>query len=75
MIVGRTGLPPKDLKELIAWLKANPGKATAVERRRRQRRAYLRSLLHGEDRHEFQFAHYRGGGPAMQAISPATRST
>ena len=29
LIVGRSTLPAKDLKELIAWLKANPGKATA----------------------------------------------
>jgi tripartite-type tricarboxylate transporter receptor subunit TctC len=28
-IVARKTLPPKDLKELIAWLKENPGKATA----------------------------------------------
>ena len=30
--------PPNDLKELIAWLKANPGKATSGHARRRQRR-------------------------------------
>jgi tripartite-type tricarboxylate transporter receptor subunit TctC len=28
-IIGRSDLPAKDLKELIGWLKANPGKATA----------------------------------------------
>ena len=28
MIVGRKDLPPNNLKELIAWLKANPGKVT-----------------------------------------------
>jgi tripartite-type tricarboxylate transporter receptor subunit TctC len=28
-MVARTTLPAKDLKELIAWLKQNPGKATA----------------------------------------------
>ena len=30
MIIGKNGLPPKDAKELIAWLKANPGKASAA---------------------------------------------
>jgi tripartite-type tricarboxylate transporter receptor subunit TctC len=29
LIVGRKGLPANNLKELVAWLKANPGKATA----------------------------------------------
>ena len=29
-IIGRSGLPAKDLKELIAWLKANPDKASAA---------------------------------------------
>jgi tripartite-type tricarboxylate transporter receptor subunit TctC len=28
-IVGRKGLPAANLKDLVAWLKANPGKATA----------------------------------------------
>jgi tripartite-type tricarboxylate transporter receptor subunit TctC len=28
-IIGRKGLPAGNLKELVAWLKANPGKATA----------------------------------------------
>ena len=30
MIVGKEALPAKDAKELIAWLKANPDKATAA---------------------------------------------
>ena len=30
MIVGKTGVPANNIKELIAWLKANPGKATAA---------------------------------------------
>ena len=30
MIVGKTALPAKDGKELIAWLKANPDKASAA---------------------------------------------
>src|SRR5262249_14749046 len=30
MIVGKNALPPKNARELIAWLKANPGKASAA---------------------------------------------
>ena len=33
MIVGKKALPAKDLKELIAWLKANPDKASVASRR------------------------------------------
>src|SRR5262249_19919258 len=29
-IVARNNLPPRDLKEFLAWLKDNPGKATAA---------------------------------------------
>lgn len=65
MIVGRTGLPPKDLKELIAWLKANPGKATAVSVGAGSG-AHICGLYFMEKTGtEFLFAQYRGGGPAM----------
>src|SRR4029450_3055910 len=30
MIIGKNALPPKNAKELIAWLKANPGKAAGA---------------------------------------------
>jgi Tripartite tricarboxylate transporter family receptor len=36
-MVARKTLPAKDLKELIAWLKQNPGKATYLSTRSRQR--------------------------------------
>ena len=37
LIVSKTDVPAKDLKELIAWLKANQDKVTGRHRRRRQR--------------------------------------
>jgi tripartite-type tricarboxylate transporter receptor subunit TctC len=65
VIVGRTGLPPKDLKELIAWLKANPGKATAVSVGAGSG-AHICGLYFMEKTGtNFLFAQYRGGGPAM----------
>src|SRR5262249_3281840 len=30
MIIGKNALPPKNAKELITWLKANPGRASAA---------------------------------------------
>ena len=72
MIVGRTGLPAKDIKELIAWLKANPGKATAVSVGAGSG-AHICGLYFMEKTGtNFQFVQYRGGAPAMQATSSAT---
>ena len=68
MIVGKTGLPANNIKELIAWLKANPDKATAAQRRRRQRCAHLRLYFMDKTGTSFQFAQYRGGAPAMQDL-------
>jgi tripartite-type tricarboxylate transporter receptor subunit TctC len=68
MIVGKTALPANNIRELIAWLKANPGKATAA------------SVGAGSGAHicglyfmdkagvQFEFAQYRGGAPAMQDL-------
>ena len=64
-IVGRTGLPPKDLKELIAWLKANPGKATAVSVGAGSGAQICGLYFMEKTGTNFLFAQYRGGGPAM----------
>jgi tripartite-type tricarboxylate transporter receptor subunit TctC len=68
MIVGKTGVPANTIQELIAWLKANPDKATAA------------SVGAGSGAHicglyfmdkagvRFEFAQYRGGAPAMQDL-------
>ena len=39
-------------KELIAWLKANPDKASAAIGRRRQRRPHLPDRFHEQERHQ-----------------------
>ncbi len=65
MIVGRNGLQPNNIKELIAWLKANPGKATAVSVGAGSG-AHICGLYFMEKTGtNFLFAQYRGGGPAM----------
>ena len=68
LIVGKKSLPADDLKGLIAWLKANPDKASvgiagvgAV--------GHLTGLaLQKATGTKFQFVPYRGNGPAMQDL-------
>jgi tripartite-type tricarboxylate transporter receptor subunit TctC len=68
MIVGRMGMPAQNLKELIAWLNANPDKAS-------QGHAGVGGVGHisgisfqQETDTRFQFVPYRGGGPALQDL-------
>lgn len=68
LIVAKKTTPAKDLKELIEWLKANPGKAT-------QGVAGIGSPSHVSGVYfqrasgtTFQFAQYRGAAPAMQDL-------
>src|SRR5205823_11827939 len=68
MIVGKKALPAKDLRELVAWLKANPGKASigipAVGGT-----GHLAGLSFlKEIGSSAQFIPYRGNGPAMQDL-------
>ena len=68
LVVANPALPARDLKELIAWLKANPGKASLGT-------AGVGSASHmgglnfqnatGTD---FQYVPYRGTGPALQDL-------
>src|SRR5580700_10294970 len=68
LIVGRKSLPADDLKGLIAWLKANPDKASvgiagvgAV--------GHLTGISFQKvTGTQFQFVPYRGNGPAMQDL-------
>jgi tripartite-type tricarboxylate transporter receptor subunit TctC len=68
LIVGRKNMPAQSLKELIAWLRANPDKAS-------QGHAGVGTLGHvtgvsfqRETNTHFQFVPYRGGGPALQDL-------
>ena len=68
MIVGKKDLPAADLKELVAWLKANPGKASigipAVGGT-----GHLAGLSFlKEIGSSAQFIPYRGNGPALQDL-------
>jgi tripartite-type tricarboxylate transporter receptor subunit TctC len=68
IIVARKTVPAKDLKELIAWLKANVANRDTGDRRPRQRLARQRRLLPEHYGRKFQFVPYRGAGPAMQDL-------
>ena len=68
MMVGKTGLPADNIKDLIAWMKANPGKATAASVGAGSG-AHICGLYFMEKTGtSFQFAQYRGGAPAMQDL-------
>ena len=68
MIVARKGFPAKDLGELIAWLKANPDKATAgtigVGSGSHLCGIYFQNTIGTR----LQFVPYRGGGLAVQDL-------
>jgi tripartite-type tricarboxylate transporter receptor subunit TctC len=66
LIVANNAVPAKDLKELIAWLKANPGKASqgTAGAGTRVSGAFFQSLSGTS----FTFVPYRGSAPAMQDL-------
>jgi tripartite-type tricarboxylate transporter receptor subunit TctC len=67
-LVARKTLPPKDLSELIAWLKQNPGKASAgtvgVGGASDVTGSYFQSVTGTK----FQFVPYRGSAPLNQDL-------
>ena len=68
MIVGRKSMPGSDLKELIAWLKANPGKASQGNPGTGSLGQVIGVLFQKETGTQFQSVPYRGGGPALQDL-------
>jgi tripartite-type tricarboxylate transporter receptor subunit TctC len=68
MIVGKTDLPANNIKELIAWLKANPGKATGASVGAGSGAHICGLYFQEKTGTNFQFAQYRGGAPAMQDL-------
>jgi tripartite-type tricarboxylate transporter receptor subunit TctC len=66
LMVARKGFPADDLKGMVAYLKANPGKATLVDQFATARIAGLQMMQMTGTRVEF--IPFRGGGPAIQAM-------
>src|SRR5262249_60671423 len=65
MIVGKNALPPKDGKELIAWLKANPGKASAATVGAGSAAHVCLLYFQQGTGTRFELVPYRGGAPVM----------
>jgi tripartite-type tricarboxylate transporter receptor subunit TctC len=67
-IIARKDLPAKDLRELIAWLKANPGKASAATIGPGSGAHMCIVYFQNMTGTSFQFVPYRGAAPAMQDL-------
>lgn len=65
MIAGRTGIPANDAKEFIAWLKANPDKATAATVGAGSGAHICGIYFAQKTGTHFRYVPYRGGAPAM----------
>jgi len=68
LIVAKKTMPAKNLKELLAWLKANPDKASQGTPGVGSPGHVLGALFQSTTGTRFQFVPYRGGGPAMQDL-------
>ena len=63
LMVAKKALPANDLKGLVAWMKANPGKITFVNQ---NAAAHVTGILFEQATgQKVQFIPYRGAGPAM----------
>jgi tripartite-type tricarboxylate transporter receptor subunit TctC len=65
IIVGRTGLPVKDGKELIAWVKANPDQATMATVGAGSGAHVCGIYFEQKIGTRFRYIPYRGGAPVM----------
>ena len=63
LLLARKTLESTDLKELVAWMKANPGKARFANQNAAARVAGI--LLQKAAGADFQFVPYQGAAPAM----------
>jgi tripartite-type tricarboxylate transporter receptor subunit TctC len=64
LMIARKGFPADDLKGLVAYMKANPGKVTFVDQNAAARVTGI--LMQQATNTEVLFVPYRGAGPAMQ---------
>jgi len=68
LIVGKNALPANNAKELIAWLRENPDKASAASVGAGSAAHVCGLYFQDKTQTRFQFVPYRGGAPAMQDL-------
>jgi tripartite-type tricarboxylate transporter receptor subunit TctC len=68
LIVAHPAFPPKDLKEMIEWLKAHPDKASAGTAGAGSASHVGGIYFQSATGTKFQYIPYRGTGPAMQDL-------
>jgi tripartite-type tricarboxylate transporter receptor subunit TctC len=69
LIIARKDFPAKDVKDLLAWLKANPDKATCGTVGAAGGAQVAAVHFQKETGTSFRFVPYRGGGPAIQDMA------
>ena len=67
-LIGRKGLPPNTLQELVAYLKANPDKLSATSVGTASIARFCGMGFQQKTDTRFQFVPYRGGAPALQDV-------
>ena len=67
-VVARAAFPANDLKEMVAWMKANPGKATAGTVGVGGPTDIAGLYFQRHTGTSFQFVPYRGGAPLIQDL-------
>jgi tripartite-type tricarboxylate transporter receptor subunit TctC len=68
VLVGHPSLPARDMQELLALLRANPGKYNYAGAGNGSTVHLTGEVFRAAAQVEIQFVHYRGGGPALQAV-------
>src|SRR2546430_11533612 len=68
MIIGKNALPPGNAKELIDWLKANPGKASAATVGAGSAAHVCALYFQQKTGTSFALVPYRGGAPVLQDL-------
>lgn len=68
VIIARKNFPARDLKELVAWLQANPDKANAATVGAAGGAQVAAVYFQQRTKTQFRFVAYKGGAPAMQDL-------